>query len=353
MSEAKTYPTILKWWLFAGVFMIFMQVVIGGVTRLTGSGLSITKWEVVRGTMPPMNQESWNAEFDLYKETPQYQKINKGMTMSDFKFIYFWEYFHRLWARSMGFVFAIPFLIFYFKGWVDKRLAKELLVVVLLAALVASLGWIMVASGLIERPWVNAYKLTLHLSTALLTYGVLLWTFFRVCGFEQSIIRSSNLKKWNTSIFVLVAFQIVLGGIMSGMKAGLTYPTWPLIDGGMIPGVILDSANWTEANFVAYDKHPFMAALIQTLHRFTAYLLTIFGVWYFMKMIKKNFSPTYNRALYIWIIVLLFQVVLGILTLINCVGTIPVGLGVLHQAGAILLLSSILYLNFINRKELN
>ncbi len=351
MSEAKTYPTILKWWLFAGVFMIFMQVVIGGVTRLTGSGLSITKWEVVRGTMPPTNQESWNSEFELYKATPQYQKINKGMTMSEFKFIYFWEYFHRLWARSMGFVFAIPFMIFYFKGWIDKKLAKELLVVVLLAALVASLGWIMVASGLIERPWVNAYKLTLHLSTALATYGVLLWTFFRVCRYEDDIIRNANLKKWNVSLLVLVVVQIVLGGVMSGMKAGLIYPTWPLIDGGMLPGVILEGANWSESNFVAYDKHPFMPALIQTLHRSVAYVLTLLGLWYFVKMLRQNFSPLYNRALYVWAFVLSLQVVLGILTLVSCVGTIPVGLGVLHQAGAILVLSSILFLNFINRKE--
>lgn len=352
MSERMNYRSVVKWWLMIGVFMIFMQVIIGGITRLTGSGLSITKWEIVTGTLPPMSADGWNHEFDLYKATPQYQKINDGMSMSDFKFIYFWEYFHRLWARSMGFIFAIPFFFFLVKGWIDKKLRNQLLVVVLLAALVASLGWIMVASGLVDRPWVNAYKLTLHLSVAFLTFGYLLWATFGTFGFEKNIIRNNQLKKWNVNLLILVSLQIVLGGIMSGMKAGLTYPTWPLIDGGFMPSVLFDSANWTWNNFDNYDSHPFMSALIQTLHRSVAYILTGVGFWYFFKMIRMNYSALYNRSLYIWIGMLSLQVILGILTLINCIGVIPVGLGVFHQAGALFVLSSILFLNFISRREI-
>lgn len=334
-----------------GVFMVFMQVVIGGITRLTGSGLSITKWEIVTGTLPPMSDEGWEHEFDLYKATPQYQKINDGMTMSEFKFIYFWEYFHRLWARSMGFIFAIPFFIFLAKGWIDKKLRNQLIIVVLLAAMVASLGWIMVASGLIDRPWVNAYKLTLHLSAALVCFGYLLWTTFGVLGFEKNIIRNNQLKTHTIWLFVLVGLQIVLGGIMSGMKAGLTYPTWPLIDGGMFPGVLFDGANWTWTNFENYDSHPFMAALVQTLHRSVAYILTAVGVWYFIKNIKLDVGSLYKKTLWFWLAVLSLQVILGILTLINCVGVIPVGLGVMHQAGALFVLSAILFLNFQVRRE--
>ena len=158
------YRKAVKVWLIIGLVMIFFQVVIGGVTRLTGSGLSITKWEIVTGTLPPLSDSQWLEEFELYKATPQYQKINEGMSLSDFKFIYFWEYFHRLWARSMGFVFLFPFLFFWWKGWIDKPLMQRLGITVLLAAIVASFGWIMVASGLIDRPWVIAYKLTSRLS---------------------------------------------------------------------------------------------------------------------------------------------------------------------------------------------
>lgn len=144
--------TAVQIWLIVGLFMILMQVFIGGITRLTGSGLSITKWDIVSGTIPPLNENEWNAQFELYQQTPQYHKINKGMSLSEFKFIFFWEYFHRLWARTMGFVFLFPLIFFIFKRKISSLLGKRLFIVFLLAALNASMGWIMVASGLIERP---------------------------------------------------------------------------------------------------------------------------------------------------------------------------------------------------------
>lgn len=167
----------LKYWLFTGLIFLFFQVVIGGITRLTGSGLSITKWDIVTGTFPPMSEETWIEEFELYKKTPQYHKINAGMSISAFKWIYFWEYLHRLWARTMGFVFLIPFLIFYRKKLISNHLLRRLGVVILLAMLAATFGWIMVASGLVNRPWVNAYKLSFHLCIALSVYTALLWTY--------------------------------------------------------------------------------------------------------------------------------------------------------------------------------
>jgi len=347
----KSYPSILKTWLAIGVFMVFMQVVIGGITRLTGSGLSITKWEIVTGTLPPMNTVQWEEAFELYKATPQYEKINEGMELKDFKFIYFWEYFHRLWARLMGLVFAIPFFIFLRKGWLDKMLKRRLLIVVLMAAVVASFGWLMVASGLVERPWVNAYKLTMHLSLALILFSYLLWTTFKVFQPYKQVFHSKMLKKGALTLLIVLSLQIILGGIMSGMKAALFYPTWPDMSGELIPSVLLDGAEWTGQNFINYDKTPFMSALIQILHRTTAYLLTVIGLWYIISGLKQQTSPLFRQTLFLFIGLLFLQVMLGILTVMNSIGSIPVGLGVYHQAGALLLLGSLLFLNYLLQNQ--
>ena len=340
---SQSYSNWVKIWLFIGLIMIFFQVVIGGITRLTGSGLSITKWEIVLGSVPPLNQEQWMEAFDLYKATPQYQKINEGMTLKAFKFIYFWEYIHRLWARMMGFVFLIPFLIFWGRGMFDKLLKRRLIVVFLLAALVASFGWIMVASGLINRPWVNAYKLTMHLSLALILYSYLLWTVFKVVLPNPPSFAAASLRRFGLIILWLLAAQIILGGIMSGMKAGLFYPTWPALDGGFLPQVLRNSAMWTVENFNNYDNGTnFMPALIQFSHRNLAYLLTVLIVGFAIRTIRLNGNKRLRNGSYLLLILLFAQVILGILTLINCIGTVPVTLGVLHQAGALLLLSAML-----------
>lgn len=345
------YPKPLKTWLIIGLIMVFGQVVIGGITRLTGSGLSITKWEIVTGTLPPMGEQAWTEEFDLYKATPQYQKINEGMSLPEFKFIYFWEYFHRLWARLMGFVFAIPFFIFWRKGWIDRSLMRRLAIVIGLAALAASFGWIMVASGLNDRPWVNAYKLTLHLSIGLTLYGYLLWTTFGMFYPERGMIRNHNVNKWAKIMTVVLAVQIVLGGIMSGMKAGLFYPTWPDMNGEFIPALLFDAAQWNVDNFVHYDSSPFMSSLVQLLHRLTAYALTIIVLIYFFKARKVAAQAVFHTWLYLLITLLAIQVTLGILTVINCIGFVPVGLGVLHQAGALLLLTAALFQNYTVREK--
>ncbi len=340
------YPAAVKVWLFIGLLMIFGQVVIGGITRLTGSGLSITKWEIVTGTLPPLNEQQWDEAFTLYKQTPQYQKINEGMSMDAFKFIYFWEYFHRLWARTMGFVFIIPFLIFWRKGWIDKALMNRLGIVVLLAAIAASFGWIMVASGLINRPWVNAYKLTMHLSLGFLLFAYLLWTVFKVFYPIVHSTQHTALYRWSIGLTALVGIQIILGGIMSGTKAALAYPTFPDMQGEWIPGILLDSTHWQIENFVQYDATPFMVAFIQLLHRSVAYLVTILAVWFFLKGMKPTGIPMFKFGLYLLLGILVLQVSLGILTLLNSVGSIPVGLGVLHQAGGLLLLGVCLFLNY-------
>ena len=351
-SQQRRYPRAVRNWLILGLVLIFVQVVVGGITRLTGSGLSITKWEIVTGTLPPLNETDWLSEFDLYKATPQYGKMNEGMSLSDFKFIYFWEYFHRLWARMMGFAFIIPLAYFLFKGYIDRALGKRLALVFFAAALTASFGWIMVASGLIERPLVNAYKLSMHLGIAFITFGILLWTTFWTADVRlpaRPSIRVRKLVYWTAGVLVV---QILLGGMMSGMKAAIFYPTWPDLNGETIPAVLFNGANWTFENFVDYDKHPFMAALVQVLHRSTGYvvafLIAFLGWVGFssadLKIRQNLLGRRWSTALWITVALMVIQVLLGIGTLLfSKGGVIPVSWGVLHQAGALLLLSAVLY----------
>lgn len=348
---------IVKFWLCIGLFMVFMQVVIGGVTRLTGSGLSITKWDVVTGTIPPTSESAWEAEFELYKATPQYEMINDGMEMGSifqggtFKFIYFWEYLHRLWARTMGFVFAIPFFIFLARGMLSKALIKDLGIVILLAMLVASMGWIMVASGLINRPWVNGYKLSMHLSLAFVLASYLLWTTLKVIQSSPKVIHNLMLKRLMIGFLVVLGVQIFLGGLMSGMKAGLQYPTWPDMNGKVMPDVVLNSSNWNVDNLVNYDSHGFAPALVQVLHRGAAYLLILLGFFYFFKARGVSKIAIFNKANMLWITMLITQILLGIWTVISCKGSIPVGLGVAHQACALILVGSTLFVYYQLRSK--
>lgn len=350
-KKNKDYARIVRLWLIAGLIMIFVQVILGGITRLTGSGLSITKWDIVTGTLPPLNAEQWSEAFELYKATPQYEKINEGMEPGQFKFIFFWEYFHRLWARLMGFVFIIPFLIFWAKGMIDKILMKRLGTVVLLAAVVASFGWIMVASGLEDRPWVNAYKLSLHLSLAFILYGYLLWVIFQTLNVKKEVINNKVLKRNTLAILAIVAVQIILGGINSGMKAGLYYPTWPDMNGFFIPSILTNSENWTVENLVNYDNFSFMPAIVQFVHRAIAYLLTIIGLWYFLWVRTLEVSTRFRTGAALFVSMLIIQVLLGIFTVIYCLGKVPLTLGVLHQAGALLLLSILLFLLYLQGKK--
>lgn len=345
-SENRPVARIVQFWLITGLVMIFFQVVIGGVTRITGSGLSITKWEIVTGTLPPMDQVEWDEAFDLYKATPQYKKINDGMSLSDFKFIYFWEYFHRLWARTMGFVFLIPFLIFLTKGMLPRSLIRRLGIVILLAILVASLGWIMVASGLIHRPWVNAYKLSIHLSVAFILYAYLLWTTLYASKPNMEVINNRVLKSGGIILTIVLCIQIFLGGVMSGMKAGLFYPTWPDMNNSLIPNILLNMEEWTVDNLVNYDTNSLMPALIQFSHRTVAYLLCFIVLAYFFKVKNQQVTSTFKLSVNMLVGMLVIQVFLGIMTVINCVGKIPLTYGVLHQAAALLLISVVVLVNF-------
>ena len=352
-------PIVLIW-LMLGLLMLYFQIIIGGVTRLTGSGLSITKWEIVTGTFPPMDEQTWNEEFDKYKQTPQYEKINVDMPLGDsifesgsFKFIYFWEYFHRLWARSMGIVFLIPFLAFSYFKWLPSSLKRNLGIVVALAGLAATFGWIMVASGLVNRPWVNAYKLSIHLSIGISVFIFMLWTILNyvyhnlVVDYRIRICRSYTFR-----FLLLICVQIFFGGIMSGMKAALIFPTWPDIGGEWIPKSIFVLSNWTWNSFVHYDQTSFVFALMHFIHRSLAYVIVAVLVHYFWKYhIGRDRSEIFYSTV-VFVGLLIVQIVLGIVTLIKSVGNIPVFLGVLHQGVAVLVLASfVMHYFFVRRVQ--
>ena len=333
----KSCIPAVRLWLFVGVVMVFVQIILGGSARLTGSGLSITRWEIVTGTIPPLNAKQWQEAFDLYKQTPQYHKINYDMDLEEFKTIYWWEYVHRLWARLMGFVFLIPFLYFYFKGMLYKGLLRRLGVVVLLAVLAASMGWIMVASGLVDRPWVNAYKLSLHLGIGIAVFGYLLRTAWFETPMPEVVVPDSLVH--SLKIFLVFLFlQILVGGAVSGMKAAIYYPTWPQMNGEWIPSVLLQSEHWTWDNLKAYDTHRFAPALIQFTHRSIAYILWIAAVYFLIKYHKRVPLEVHLFLLFL-LMVLTIQLILGIYTVLNSRGYIPVTLGVFHQMGAVVTLA--------------
>ncbi len=327
--------------------MLIGQVILGGITRLTGSGLSITRWDVITGVIPPLNVEEWMKAFDLYKQTPQFHKINSTFNLQDFKFIYFWEYFHRLWVRSLGFIFLIPFLVFVLKKQIDIYLIKRLGLVVFLTILTASAGWIMVQSGLVDRPWVNAYKLTVHFVFALLVVAAMVRTIADVYLYST---RNSVSRTIVSLVLVVTFIQLIFAGLLAGMRAGLYYPTWPDMNGEFVPSVLLKTTNWSWANMINYDSYLFAPAFIQFTHRTLAYLLGGLTIYMFF-VLKGKLELISRKWLYATLILVLAQIILGVLTVLNVNGKIPLFLGVSHQLVGLLYFISLLFLYYSLRKR--
>ena len=342
------YTKGIRVWLLIGLIMLIGQVVLGGITRLTGSGLSITRWDIVTGVKPPLNDVEWQAEFELYKNTPQFHKINSTFTIQDFKFIYFWEYFHRLWVRALGFIFLIPFLIMVFRKKIDSYLIKRLALVVLLTILTASAGWIMVQSGLIDRPWVNAYKLTIHFMLAVLVVTAMVKTVADVYVYRS--LKVSKAKYLVLGIISVTFIQLIFAGLISGMKAGLYYPSWPDMNGEFVPSVLKDSNNWHLENMINYDSFLFAPALIQFVHRSIAYLLLVLVLIMFFKL-QNNIERSAKKWLNLSVLLLFTQVTLGILTVLNVKGKIPLFYGVAHQLVGLLFFMSLLFLYYSLRNK--
>ena len=347
-QSSERVHRVVRWWLMIGLVMVFFQVFIGGVTRLTDSGLSITEWAVIQGTLPPMNAEDWSVAFEKYKVSAkrQYESLHGDMTMSEFKVIFFWEYFHRLWARLMGFVFIIPFFFFLFKKWMPGWLLKRLGVVILLASAAATFGWIMVASGLNEdnRTWVSAYKLMTHLGIATLLFGYLFWTWLKTHQTNGFVENNSGLKRFAWMTTGVLGIQILLGGLMAGMRAGLIHPYFPFfVEGERFLGALSSSGVGLD-NLINYEQAVAPKAWVQVFHRSTAYLLTGLIILLVIRIGKSTInSEKLRKAKVLLITLLVTQFSLGILTVINCFGKVPVAYASLHQVVALLLLINMLY----------
>lgn len=335
-------------WLLIGCVMVFFQVLVGGVTRLTESGLSITQWKPLKGIVPPLNEREWNAEFGLYKQKVQYKTINEGMQLSEFKWIFFWEYFHRFWARFMGFVFILPFVFFVLKGWFDKDFFRKIGMLFIWGGLIGVYGWIMVKSGL-TGTFVPPIHLSIHLLLALSLFAYLVYMTLSVyrANFVSDIgNRTSDITRLAFSILAVLFLQIFLGGIVSGMKAGLAYPTWPDMNGQLIPSALYQLQP-SSIGFTNYNAQDFWGrTFIQFFHRVTAYILVVLVLIFFFKNRNITEDKLFKLALNLFPVFVLLQAIIGIITVLNCAGKIPVFYGVLHQAGAMLLIAETVFVIF-------
>lgn len=312
-------------WLWAVAALVAGMIMLGGATRLTGSGLSITEWNVVTGVLPPLTDAAWLAEFEKYKAIPQYQQINKGMSLADFRFIYFWEWAHRLLGRIVGFAFALPLAFFWWRGKIGRALGTKLLVLLFLGGLQGFIGWWMVASGLSVRTDVSQYRLAVHLTLACVIFVALVWVATTLLPRRESIGRRG--KPLAIILIALSLVQVFLGAIVAKTNAGLTFNTWPLIDGVFHPKreqlFLLDP--WWRNIF-----ENVMA--VQFNHRMTAYLLWFAALGYAVYQIRGQAS----REAWVLFALISAQAVLGIFTLLYAV---PFALGLAHQAGAVVVLA--------------
>ena len=325
-------------WLFAICALIALMVVVGGLTRLTGSGLSITSWKPIHGALPPLSDSDWAQEFDAYKQIPQYSQLNKGMSLSEFKSIFWWEWSHRNLGRLIGVAFLVPFLVFYFRRQIERALVPRMIVLFVLGGLQGALGWYMVASGLSERVSVSQYRLVAHLAFALVLYSAILWTALPLWfGEWPPLQRAHRLFWWSVGLVVLIFAQIKLGGFVAGLDAGLTYNTWPLMDGKFVPdGVYRD---WLA---------PFEdVTTVQFNHRIGAYVVTAAVVAMVVAVVRSRLTGLARTTSFALLGAVLLQVLLGIGTLLEAV---PVGLGALHQFGAVALLTAAIVHAFALRR---
>ncbi|WJR81776.1 COX15/CtaA family protein [Bradyrhizobium sp. NP1] len=306
------------------------MVLVGGATRLTESGLSIVEWKPVTGALPPLNEAQWTQAFEAYKTIPQYQKLNAGMTLAEFKTIFWWEWSHRLLGRAIGAVYLLPFLYFLWRGGMSGELKRRLWLIFGLGALQGAVGWWMVASGLSERVEVSQYRLATHLVLALLIFAGIVWTLRRLAG-RPAIVAATRFRITSAALVVLTFVQLYLGALVAGLRAGLVFNTWPAIDGALIPSA---ARLWFET---PWWRNLFDNTLtVQFQHRMTAYALFALAALHVIDVVRSRApAAAVNGALALWAAVTL-QATLGILTLLY---QVPIGLALAHQAVAIVVLT--------------
>ena len=333
-NTSKYYNPAIYIWLLTITAMVLLIIVIGGLTRLTDSGLSMTDWRPILGVIPPLSLESWLVVFEMYKQTPEYKIVNKNMTLNEFKYIFWWEWFHRIFARAIGVVFLIPLIYFSFKKQIQSSLYIRLGIVFVFGLFQAVIGWWMVKSGLTENPYVSPYRLTFHLLNALIIFSILLWIAMDY-RYSSNISFLSNPKTIEFYILVaviLIFITIATGGFMAGTNSGQSFNTFPLMNGKIIPDdYVIDDLgiyNIFENTVAINFNHRWLSIFV--------FFYILFVCFKFIKFDNKNISST---LVYLVLFFLTLQVILGIITLLSNV-YLPVAS--LHQTNSILLLSTLL-----------
>jgi cytochrome c oxidase assembly protein subunit 15 len=325
----RARPRAIAGWLLTVATLVFLMVVVGGITRLTESGLSMVRWEPVSGAIPPLDQAGWQAEFDAYRESPQYRQVNHGMTLADFKQIYFWEYVHRLLGRVIGIAFAIPFLWFAAKRAIPRRYGWRLAALLALGGLQGFVGWWMVASGLIDRPEVSHIRLAVHLLLALLIFASLVWTALDLRDLDRDpASRPARMPTAAIWALSLLGLQFMFGAYVAGLEAGYAFNTWPRMGDEWFPSGAPMFEPWLR-NFV---DNPIV---VQFVHRWLAFAV-VGGAWVLAASAWRRQLPIHAAAI---VLAVTFQVLIGIMTLLTGVET---WIAACHQAMAVMLLAIVI-----------
>ncbi len=322
------------YWLLTGCILIFIMVIVGGITRLTHSGLSISNYKLISGTIPPMNEVEWQEAFDLYKQYPEYQKLNSHFDLEDFKQIYFWEWIHRVIGRLIGLVFIIPFLYFLITKQLSKSTIKKSIILLFMGGFQGFLGWYMVKSGLVDRPDVSHYRLAMHLTTAFLTFAYTFWVALDLM-FPQKKEVNTKMRNFIRVGLVVLIIQIIYGAFVAGLDAGFIHNHWPLMsDGKFIHETVYIEQDPLYLNFIEGKSG------VQFIHRTLAYVVVGFIIAIWIRMRRLMVTRYQIIGMNLLLVGVGIQFLLGVLTIIYAV---PVWLGVVHQVGAFLLLSAMVF----------
>ncbi len=350
MIQSPSRPVAI--WLVAGVLMIVFQIILGGITRLTDSGLSITEWKPLLGTLPPMNHQEWEKAFNQYKQIAQYKQLHSYFSLEDFKSIFFWEWLHRLWGRLIGIVFIIPFIIFLAKKKISKQMITPLIILFLLGGLQAVIGWVMVKSGLNDEDlYVSHIRLAIHFIAAMVLLVYAFWLCLKYLVKPKDQLPAPASKKIILLITTLVFFQLVYGAFMAGLKAATAAPTWPTINGENFPSNFMSYAGKPYSFFSALVNNP---VAVHFMHRNLAYLICLLIVWWTIRVVKQKDNLIFSRVKWLPVFFVIVQVILGIFTLLTSPKKIPGQWGMfewtalLHQATAMLLLLSLTAVYFLS-----
>lgn len=322
------------YWLLTGCVLIFIMVIVGGITRLTHSGLSISNYKLISGTIPPMNQTEWQAAFDLYKQYPEYQKLNNHFDLKDFKDIYFWEWFHRVIGRFIGLVFILPFLYFLITKQLTKPTIKKAVILLCMGAFQGFLGWYMVKSGLIDNPDVSHYRLAAHLTTAFLTFAYTFWVALDLIYPNKKEINKSFRNLVRISLIVLI-IQIIYGAFVAGLDAGWIHNHWPM----MSEGQFMHETVYIEQTAI-YKNFIEGKSGVQFVHRILAFVVVFFVLLIWKKSKSLVLTISQSKGINALLFLLTIQFLLGVFTILL---QVPVWLGVAHQVGAFFLLSAMTF----------